>query len=127
MLLAKAEKIQEQKAIAVAEVAQAKEAIERGQASSLLDQVNELIQKTDGIYEKAEKAGDLRTALAAIRESRGNLELLGKLIGELQDGVTVNIHNSPEWIELRTLILVTLESYPTAKEALINALAGTTK
>lgn len=122
-LLSRAQEIQDNKAVMVAEVARAKEAMETGQANNLLQQVKDLINRTDGIYEKAEEAGDLRTALTAIRESRGNLELLGKLIGELQDsGVTVNIYNNPEWMELRALILNVLEPYSEAKEALADAL-----
>ena len=37
------------------------------------------------VLTKAELAGDLRAALGAIREARGNLELLGKLTGELRE------------------------------------------
>jgi hypothetical protein len=33
------------------------------------------------ILDRAQKAGDLRTAPAAISQARGNLELLGKLAG----------------------------------------------
>lgn len=121
-LLAKAQEIQSSQATIIAEAMKEKEAIETSKADNLLQQVKELIIKTDGIYDRAEKAGDLRAALGAIRESRGNLELLGKLIGELQDGVTVNIYNNPEWIKLRALILTSMEPYPEAKEALVNAL-----
>jgi hypothetical protein len=81
--------------------------------------------RTERIFVKADEAGDLRTALQAIKESRGNLELMGKLLGELQDGVTINLYTHPVWIELRAVILTTLESYPEAKEALIGALSRT--
>jgi hypothetical protein len=36
------------------------------------------------ILDRADESGDLRTALSAIREARSNLELLAKLLGELQ-------------------------------------------
>lgn len=65
----------------VAEVARAKEAMETGQANNLLQQVKDLINRTDGIYEKAEEAGDLRTALTAIRESRGTWSSSGSSSG----------------------------------------------
>jgi hypothetical protein len=48
-------------------------------ADDLLDQVRNLQAHALDILERAEKAGDLRTALAAISQARGNLELLGKL------------------------------------------------
>src|SRR5690349_14571315 len=55
-------------------------------ADVLLGQVRELQRRPLRILDGAEKAGDRRTALAAIREARGNLELLGRLAGELQEG-----------------------------------------
>jgi len=38
-----------------------------------------------GILDKAEKAGDLRTALAAIGQARGILDLQAKVTGEMDD------------------------------------------
>lgn len=93
-------------------------------AGDLLAQLKEWMTRTESIYRQAEEAKDLRAALQAVREGRGNLELLGKLIGELQDGVTINLYNHPVWIDLRAVILTALAPYPEAKEALVNALAG---
>lgn len=57
----------------------------------LVAQVEELITKTGRISEEAERSGDQKTALSAIRESRGNIELLGKLHGQIQAAqITVN-------------------------------------
>jgi hypothetical protein len=53
-------------------------------AESLLDQVRGLVRRANSIMDKAEKSGKLQTALAAIREARCCLELLGKISGELQ-------------------------------------------
>jgi hypothetical protein len=75
-----------------------------------------------GILERAEKAGDLRTALAAISQARGNLELLGKLAGELDERPVVNLNVSAEWLELRTVIVGALESHPAAHKAVLTAL-----
>ncbi len=57
----------------------------------LLAQARDLQAKALGILAKAEKAGDLRTAVAANREARGCLELLARLLAELPEGVTVNL------------------------------------
>ncbi len=122
-VLSRSEEAKQNTAIAIAEIVQEKEAREAGQADSLLTQLKELMTKTEGIFKKADEVNDLRAALQAIREGRGNLELLGKLIGELQDGVTVNLYNHPVWIDLRAVILTALEPYPEAKGALIDALA----
>jgi hypothetical protein len=74
--------------------------------------------------ERAEKSGDLRTALAAISQARGNLELLGKLAGELDERPVVNLNVSPEWMELRTVIVGALDAHPQARGAVLSALEG---
>jgi hypothetical protein len=72
--------------------------------------------------ERAEKAGDLRTALAAISQTRGNLELLGKLAGQLDEHPVVNLNVSPQWLELRAVIVGALEPHPAAHGAVLRAL-----
>jgi transposase-like protein len=58
----------------------AREAEEVAQADDLLDQVRHLQTHALEILERAEKTGDLRTALAAISQARGNLELLERVM-----------------------------------------------
>jgi hypothetical protein len=91
-------------------------------ADDLLDQVRNLQTHALDILERAEETGDLRAALAAISQARGNLELLGKLAGELDDRPQVNILVSPEWIQIRTLLLEVLVSYPEARSAVAGRL-----
>jgi hypothetical protein len=100
----------------------AKEAKEVAHADSLLEQVKSLQSKALSILAQAEKTGNLKTALLAIREARGCLELLGKLAGELQSAPVVNILVSPEWIQVRTLILEALEPFPDARLRVAGAL-----
>jgi hypothetical protein len=102
----------------------AREVEEAARADNLLEQVRTLQAHSLGILDRAEKAGDLRTALAAISQARGNLELLAKLSGELQQEGTVNLHLSPEYLEVRTAILVALEPYPEAARAISRAMLG---
>jgi hypothetical protein len=71
--------------------------------------VRDLQRRALEILDKAEEAGELRTALGAIREARGNLELLAKLLGELDERPVVNLNLSPEWLELRAVIVAALE------------------
>ncbi len=78
---------------------------EVAQADDLLSQVQNLQSRALAILDKAESAGDLRTALGAIREATGNLELLAKLLGELDERPQVNVLLSPEWLELRATIV----------------------
>jgi hypothetical protein len=56
----------------------------------------------------------LRNALAAISQVRDNLELLGKLAGELDERAVTNVLISSEWLELRAVIVGALESHPGA-------------
>src|ERR671910_2133975 len=97
-----------------ARLLKAKEAEEVAQADDLLEQVRHLQTHALDILERAEKAGDLRTALAAISQARGNLELLGKLAGQLDERPMVNLNISSEWLELRTVIVGALEPHPAA-------------
>jgi len=101
----------------------AQEAKEMIQADSLLRQMLYLQSRALNILMTAEVAGELKTALGAIREARGNLELLAKLQGELAQEGTINILVMPAWVSLRTIILRTLEPYPEARLKLSQALS----
>jgi hypothetical protein len=105
-----------------AKLVMAQAAEEVAQADDLLQQVRDLQGRAFAILGKAEAAGDLRTALGAIREARGNLELLAKLLGELDERPVVNLDVSPEWLELRTVIVAALEPYSDARGAVLRAL-----
>ncbi len=105
-----------------AHLLKAKEVEEAARADDLLDRVRNLQTHALDILERAEKTGDLRTALAAISQARGNLELLGKLAGELDERPVVNLNISPEWLELRAVIVGALEPHPAAHRAILRAL-----
>jgi transposase-like protein len=107
-----------------AHLLKAREVEEVAQADDLLDQVRHLQAHALDILERAEEAGDLRTALAAISQARGNLELLGKLAGELDERPVTNVLISPEWLELRALIVAALEPHTEARGAVLKALEG---
>jgi hypothetical protein len=106
----------------------ASQALEVAQADDLLDQVRNLQQRALAILDKAEAADELRTALAAIAQARGNLELLGKLAGELQQEGATNIQialvEHPDYARLREAILVALEDHVEARWAVAAALRG---
>ncbi len=105
-----------------ATLAKAKEAEEVAHADDLLADVRGLQERALAILDRAEEAGELRTALTAIREARGNLELLAKLLGELDERPVVNLNVSPEWLELRAVIVGALEPHPQALGAVVGAL-----
>jgi hypothetical protein len=105
-----------------AHLLKAREVEEAARADDLLAQVRNLQTHALDILERAEKSGDLRTALSAISQARGNLELLGKLAGELDERPVVNLNISPEWLELRAVIVGALEPHPAAHGAVLRAL-----
>src|SRR5215207_6681275 len=105
-----------------AHLLKAREVEEAARADDLLDQVRNLQAHALDILERAENAGDLRTALAAISQARGNLELLGKLAGELTDSPQVNVLVLPEWTRLRTVLLEALTPYPEARASVADRL-----
>jgi hypothetical protein len=107
-----------------ATLAKAQEAREVARADDLLAGVRALQTRTLAILNAAEASEQHRTALSAIREARSNLELLAKLLGELDDRPAVNLVLSPEWLELRAVVVGALEPHPDARGAVLRALGG---
>ncbi len=103
----------------------AKNAAEVAEADDLLSRVEALQRRTLAILESAEEAGELRTALSAIKEARGNLELVGRISKELDERPTLNLYMNPEWLELRAVIVGALEPHREAREAVLRALEST--
>jgi hypothetical protein len=102
----------------------AEKAAEVAEAGDLLDQVRGLQSRTLLILEAAEREREHRTALSAIREARSNLELLAKLLGQLDERPVVNVLVSPQWLELRALIITALDHHPQARESVLRAVEG---
>lgn len=69
----------------------AHDAGEVSRADDLLGQVRDLQEKALSILVQAEAAGDLRVAVSAIREARGNLELLAKMLGLMTERHEVDV------------------------------------
>jgi hypothetical protein len=105
-------------------IAMAADAERYARADSLLDRIEGLQSRTIAILEAAEQTHDYRTALSAIREARRNLELIGEVTKELDRTPTVNLHLSPEWLELRAVIVGALEPYSEARESVLRAIEG---
>jgi hypothetical protein len=105
-------------------LARAKDAVEVAEADSLLSRVEGLYKRTETILTAAESNSEWGTALQAIRECRGNLELLGRVTKELESATTFNLHLNPEWLELRAVIVTALESHPDARESVLRALGS---
>lgn len=101
-------------------LAKAKEADQVAKAEDLLDQIRDLQRRTLQILNKSK---DDRVSLAAIREARSNIDLLGQLLGKLDNSpkVAVLVAN-PEWLTIRAIILKALSPYQEARQAVAKAL-----
>lgn len=91
-------------------------------ADSLIDRIEGLYDKAIKIMELAEKDGKYQPAVSAIQQARSSLELLAKISGELKTGTTINLTYSPQWIQLRTVLVETLNEYPEVQTKVITAL-----
>jgi transposase-like protein len=104
-------------------LAKAHEAGQLAEADRLLTDMRRLQAKTLLMLQKAEEANDLRTALAAVREARNNIALLAEMRGQLDRRPVVNVLVSPEWLELRALIVGALAPHPDAKASVLAAIS----
>lgn len=101
-----------------------REAEEAEREASLLCRIETLIERTERLLRAAEEDGRSQAALAAVRELRSLLELLGKASGELNDRpqVTINLQASEEWLQVRSALLGALLPYPDARVAVAGVL-----
>ena len=98
---------------------------EIAKADALLVQLGEVREKTLSLLDKAEAAADTRVygaPVAYLREVREQIKLLAELEGRLASQPQITIVSSPQWIELRTLIITALEPYPEARKAVVHAI-----
>jgi len=105
-------------------LAKATAAAETARADDLLEQVRALRTKSLQLMLAAEKSGDLRTALAGIREARACLELLAEMSQQLDRRPVVNLTISAEWLQVRATLLDALRPHPEARQAVASRLAA---
>jgi len=99
-------------------------------AATLLDRVESLILRTERLLSTAEQSGAVTTALAAVREQRELLRLLGAASGELRDTptVTLNLLTHPEVLAAINVVYSELADMPERRERIAERLqleAGT--
>jgi uncharacterized protein with von Willebrand factor type A (vWA) domain len=102
-----------------------KKASEEEDVRAALDVLEQLKTINGASLDILKEAGQLRrseTALKAIDRIHKQIELQAKLLGELDERPQVNLFLSPEWLDLRALIVAALEEHPGAKEAVLRAL-----
>ena len=103
-------------------LAQASRAEEVAKADSLLDRLEDLQSRTEAMLSRVEGTDNYSAMLGAIREMRSNLEVIGEVTKELNRTPTLNLTLSPEWLELRALIVRAVEPFPEARVGILRAL-----
>jgi len=93
-----------------------------GKGIKVLDRLTRTLGRLDAFLDEAEKMKDAREFVMVAAEIRKELELVAKLQGELAQEGTTNILVHPEYLEIRTAILVALESHPEAAESVSRAM-----
>ena len=107
-------------------LAKGREAEKVAHADDLIEKIKDLQERTTRLLDKSERHGKWHSAFVGVGQYRQNLELLARLVGELQETpqVQVNITASEEWLRLRGVIVGALEGFPEARLAVATALAG---
>lgn len=108
----------------LADLVKAKQAEDVSRATDLLEMATTRDKLALALLSRAERSGDLKTAVSALRVSLVSLELLARLRGELneQQNTTINIMLSAEWLATRAALLAALEPYVEARIAVSAAL-----
>ena len=107
---------------AVAEAISQDMELENGlNVTSQLIEINRVARE---ILSEARAKGDNYMALAAIARVEKQLELQAKLLGDIATGINIQIIQSPQFVEFKTLILDILNDYPDVKSQVVDNLRG---
>jgi len=101
--------------------------MEVANADDLLDRIQEMLSRLESFLDSAERSKDGAEFRAHAGEWRKMVELLAKLRGELAQEGTTNVFVTPQWVELRAVIVAALEPYPAARRALMEAVTEKAK
>ncbi len=94
---------------------------QRASLSTLLDRIEGNLSVTVVVTERR-MADPRELVLKTYDRLQGQLELIAKLIGQLNDRPQINILLAPEWQALRKRLLESLGPYPDARTAVADAL-----
>jgi hypothetical protein len=103
---------------------EAAKAQEIGQALDVVRQLQAINGACLEILQKSRASGKDSISLRAVDRIHRQIELQARLLGELQDGQTVNVLVAPEWHQVRLVVVNALRPYPEARAAVAQALAA---
>ena len=101
---------------------QAQAVEEARQALDVVEQLRAVNQASLTVLKQARERGNGELALKAIDRVVRQIELQAKLLGDLDERPVVNVLVSPQWVTVRTALLVALAPYPEARTAAAAAL-----
>jgi len=105
-----------------AEMVKSKRFAEVAAADELLERVEGLFDEASELLRMAKADGKYSAATSAIKEARSSLELIARITGDLKTGTVINLTYSPQWVQLRQILVDTLEPHPEIKADVIQAL-----
>lgn len=100
-------------------------AIEQDTTAADIDvyrQLRETNAAVEAVLKQAQRDGNGDLVLKSADRVLKLLELQARLLGALQNGNTINIVLSPEWREIRAIVLTALQPYPEARLSVATAL-----
>lgn len=100
----------------------ARDAGERSEADDLLEELGRIGERLDRLSDLAEAGEDYRTAIGGQSVLLKRVDLLARVRQIIQEAPTVNLSLNAEWVELRGVLVVALEAYPDARDAVVRAL-----
>lgn len=108
----------------IAEHAVAVEAKQERHAIDTVQQLRAINVACLEVLREARASGKSMMLLQAVDRIARQIELQAKLLGQIQDGATVNVAVLPEWHGIRQVVLQALGPYPQARLAVAEALKG---
>lgn len=92
---------------------------------SALERLEDLYGRTERLLDELQTAGATGQLLKALKETRDTLQVIARITGELDDSTKVqmvNVSASPEWLQIRQVILAELAPHPEAARAVAERL-----
>jgi hypothetical protein len=103
-------------------LAKSRDVAEISDAERLQAELEQVKADVHRLKAKAEEEGDIRTALMGCDRALKALDLQARVAQLIQTAPTVNVLVSPEWVELRTVIVAALEPHTAARESVVRAI-----
>ena len=97
-------------------------AAEVREALDVVRQLKAINAASWSVLQDARNTGERNTVLRAVDRVQRQIELQAKLLGDLDDRPQINFINSPQYIQLQTVIVEALEAHPEARSAVVHAL-----